>query len=159
MRSDNLIAVQIYDWKPVLQTSQGCLIFLGKHEPNKVFITHLVLCPWLKFTRHLFKYTFYCLPWEGMTLVSWKVLFVDQEVMISIKLPESAIEHIEMFIGEILSDLIYIFLSCHCEQYFLQIWSLEVPQTYSSIIIDIDLVEYSHNYSVCITILKLWGRL
>jgi hypothetical protein len=45
-----------------------------------------------------------------MPLIPAEVLLVNDEVMIGVQLPKPTIEHIEMLIAEILSDLIDVIL-------------------------------------------------
>jgi|LauGreDrversion4_2_1035121.scaffolds.fasta_scaffold91441_3 hypothetical protein len=79
--------------------------------------------------------------------------------MICVKLPEPAIKHIEVLIGEILANFVDIFFSCYIEEHILKIGTLEVTETYLPIIIDVNLVEDSHNHSISIAILEFWCRL
>ena len=87
----NLVVVKIYDWKPVLETTGRSLVLLWKHEPYKIFIAHFVFLPWFEFARNLFKYTVYCLSRKCMSLISREIFFINEKIMISIKLPKATI--------------------------------------------------------------------
>jgi len=75
--------------------------------------------------------------------------------MVCIKLPESAIQDIEMLIGKVLSDFIDIFFRCNLFKNFFEVRLLEIPKRYLAVIIRINHVEYAHYNCVCISILKL----
>ena len=89
-----------------------------------------------------------------MTLVSTKIFFVNKKVMISIKFPESAIKHIEMFIREIFSNFINIIFLPYLKQYVFKVWLLKVSKRDTTIIICVYFVKYTHYYCVLVTVLK-----
>lgn len=45
-----------------------------------------------------------------MVIVSGQVLGINEEVMVSVQLPEFTVDDIKMFIGEVVCDLVYIVL-------------------------------------------------
>jgi hypothetical protein len=54
-----------------------------------------------------------------MAFVPREIFLVNQKVMVGIQFPETAVQHIEMLVGEVLSDFINVFFVGHLPQYFL----------------------------------------
>ena len=42
MWGDDFIIIEVYHGEPILQTSWSSLVLFGEHEPDKVFVPHLV---------------------------------------------------------------------------------------------------------------------
>ena len=61
MRCYYLIIVEVDDLKPIVNAANSRLIFLAKHEPDKVFIVHFILSCTFEFTGHLIEYSIHCL--------------------------------------------------------------------------------------------------
>jgi len=70
-----------------------------------------------------------------MSLVSRKILFIYEEVMICVQLPESTIENIKMFIRKVLPNYVNIVLIAHLEKGIKKIAVSEIPPSYLSIIV------------------------
>lgn len=45
-----------------------------------------------------------------MVIVSGQVLGINEEVMVSVQLPEFTVDDIKVFIGEVVCDLVYVVL-------------------------------------------------
>lgn len=45
-----------------------------------------------------------------MVAVACQVLLVDEQVMVRVQLPELAVDDVEVFVGEVLSQLVHVFL-------------------------------------------------
>lgn len=54
-----------------------------------------------------------------MAFVPREIFLVNQKVMVSIQFPETAVQHIEMLVREVLSDFINILLVSYLPKYFL----------------------------------------
>ena len=93
-----LIIIEVYDFEPVLDTADCCLVFLREHEPYEILIIHLILCSAFEFSWNLIEYSIDSFSRQGVTLVPRKVLLVYQEVVVRIQLPKSAIQYIKMLI-------------------------------------------------------------
>jgi hypothetical protein len=118
-RSYYLVVSQVDYRKPVLQGTRGGLVFFRKHEPDEVLVAHFVGLTRLKFPRYLLKYSVHGFARQSMAFIPGKVFFIYQEIMVSIQLPEAAVEHVEMLIREVLSNFIDIFFVGHLPQYSL----------------------------------------
>ena len=159
MWSDRSILVQIDNFIPVLQRSQRSLILLWKHEPYEVFIAHLALLAWLKLAGNLVENTINCFTRKSVSLVPREVLLINQEVVICIKLPESAIKNVEVLIAKVGSHFVDVFLVTDNLKHIEEVWLLEVSESYVTVIICIQLIEYPHDDRVSISLLKLWRLL
>ena len=72
-----------------------------------------------------------------MAFIPRKVFFVYEEIMVRIQLPESTVEHIEVLVRKVLSNLVYVFLRCYLLEDVSQIRVLEVSPRYSPIVVRI----------------------
>ena len=90
-----------------------------------------------------------------MALVPREVLFVYEEVVISVELPKPAIQHIKMLIRKVLPHDVDIILIADLEESFQKITVSEVPPSYLAIIIRVKGKEYTHYYRISIAVLKL----
>jgi len=79
--------------------------------------------------------------------------------MVRIKLPKSAVEHIKVLVGKVVSDLIDVILRVNREQSFDEVRVLKVSIGYLSIVILVETKEDPHHNCICISILKLRRRL
>ena len=84
MRCYYLIIIQVYNFEPIIYTSDSGLILLTEHEPHKVLVVHLVLFFRLELAGHLVEDTVHCFPGECVTFIPGKILLVDQEVVVII---------------------------------------------------------------------------
>lgn len=120
MWRDDTILVQVDDFIPVLKRAQRRLVFLVQHEPDEVFVAHLTFLTRLELTRHLRKYAVYGLAGKCVTLVPREVFLIDQEVMVGVQLPESAVQHVKVFVAEVLAYFVDVLFCAdvmqHCEQ-------------------------------------------
>ena len=89
-----------------------------------------------------------------MPLIAREVFLVDQKVMISVKLPKTAIEYIEVLIGEELPHFVDIFLSSDHEKSVFQCGPLKVPEIDLAIIVHVNLIKDSHYNCVSIAVLE-----
>lgn len=111
-----LIVVKIYYLEPIVDGAYGRFILFAKHEPDEVLIIHFVLGFTLELARDLIKYTVDCFPGERMAFISGKILFVYEEIVIIIELPKSAVEDVEVLVGEILPHDINVVLTANLEE-------------------------------------------
>jgi len=72
-----------------------------------------------------------------MAFIPRKVFFVYEEIMVRIQLPESTVEHIEVLVRKVLSNLVYVFLRCYLLEDVSQIRVLEVSPRYSPVVVRI----------------------
>ena len=111
-----LIVVEVYYFEPIVDGALRRLIFFAKHKPHEVLIVHFILRFTFEFAWHLIKYTIHGFSGKRMTLISGKVFLVYQEIMIIIEFPKPAIEHVKMFVREILPHHIDIVLAAHLKE-------------------------------------------
>ena len=55
MRCDNLVVIEVNYFEPVLQRAKRSLVLLGQHEPDEVFVPHLVFLAGFELARNLVK--------------------------------------------------------------------------------------------------------
>jgi len=92
-------------------------------------------------------------------LIPTEVFFVNDEIVIGVQLPKSAVEHVKMLVTEKLPDFIYVIFGGHCVENRKQITVFKISECYFSIVIHIQGKENSHYHSVSISVLKLRGSL
>ena len=158
MRCNHSVIVQINDFVPVLERSVSRLVFLAKHEPDKVFVAHFTIrC--FKLARDLIKDAINSLAGQCVTFIAREVFFIDQEVMICIQFPEPAIEHIEVLVAEVLSDFVDVLLVAYVVQHVKQVRVFEVTEVNLAIVICVQSIEDSHHDCICVSLLEFWGLL
>jgi hypothetical protein len=79
--------------------------------------------------------------------------------VVGVQLPEAAVKHIKVLVGEVLPDLVDVFLSANLLEHLKQVRFLEVSPRYSSVVVCVKPVDDAHHHCVCVTLLKLWGLL
>ena len=57
--------------------------------------------------------------------------------MVGVELPEAAVKHVEVFVGEVLAHFVDVLLTCHLEQHIEQIRVFEVSVSDFAVIIAI----------------------
>ena len=92
-----------------------------------------------------------------MAFVSGEVFFVNQEVVVGVKFPESTVKHIEVFVREVLPNLIYVFFVGHLEEDIGQIRVLKVAPRDLPVVVSVELVKNAHNDCVSVPLLELRG--
>jgi hypothetical protein len=157
LRRDYPVVVQIDNLEPVLESLRGRLVLLTKHEVNKVLIAHLASSLALESPRDLLEDAVNCFAGECVPLVPREVLLVDDEVVVGVKLPEAAVQHIEMFVAEELPDFVDVVLSGHLVQHIEQRRILEVAESYLAVIICVQNEENAHHDRFRVPFLEL-GR-
>ena len=53
-----------------------------------------------------------------MTLVTRKVIFVNQEIVICVQLPKSTVQYVEVLVGKVLSDHVDVVFVAHLQESF-----------------------------------------
>lgn len=104
VRGYYFVVVQVNDFEPILDAAKRGLVFFAEHEPDEVLVVHLVLFVALELARHLVEDSVHCFPGESVALVPGEVLFVYQKVVVSIQLPEPAVQDVEVLVREVLAD-------------------------------------------------------
>ena len=84
---------------------------------------------------------------------------IDLKVMICIQLPEFTVEHVEVFVGEVLTDYVDVVLTADVLKGLHQVRQFEVPPRYLVVIIRVNHEEYSHHHSVGVPVLELGSGL
>ena len=92
------VLIKVDQCEPVAQTAMSGFVLFAQHEPYKVLIAHLTRLLGPELTRHLFEYSLHGLAAECISFIPCEVLLINEEVMVLIKLPESAIQHVEVLI-------------------------------------------------------------
>lgn len=156
---DDFVVVQVDDGEPVAQTSRRGLVFFGEHEPHEVLVAHLVLHARFELARHLVENAFYGLPGERVALIAREVVFVDEEIVVGVQLPEAAVQHVEVLVREVLSHLVDVILPGYVEEHVLEVGALEVAEGDAAVVVHVYFVKYAHHHGVRVTVLKLWRRL
>jgi len=64
----------------------------------------------------LLKYSVNSFAGKSVAFIPREVFLVYQEIVISVKLPEAAVEYIKMFIGEVLSNFVNVLFISHLPQ-------------------------------------------
>lgn len=103
---DNLVVVQVDDFKPVVKCLRRWFILLAKHEVYKVLVAHLTFHLGLKFTWHLIENSVHCLAWQSVAFILWKVFFVNLEVVIGVQLPKAAVQNVKMLIRKVQANFV-----------------------------------------------------
>jgi hypothetical protein len=137
MGGNYVVEVQVYHLEPVAQRLGGRLVFFIQHEENKVFVVHFIFLLAFELSWHLVKNSIYCLSRERMAFITGEVLLIDKEVVICVKFPESAVKHVKVLVGEILSDNIYIAFVGDLDENIVQVGQLEVSPSDLTIVIRI----------------------
>ena len=137
MRCYNTIVIQVDHFVPILECSQGSLIFLREHEPDKVFVTHLTLLTRVEFPWNLIENSIDSFSREGMTLISREVLFIDKEIVVCVQLPESTIQYIEVLVGEVLPNFVNVLLISYGHKNIEEVRFLKVAKGDISIVIGV----------------------
>ena len=112
-RANYLVIVKVNYREPVLERPGSSFVFFRKHEPNEVFVAHFVSLSRFKFPRHLLKYSVNSFAGKSMAFIPREIFLVYQEIMVSVKLPEAAVEYIKMFIGKVLSNFVDVLFVSH----------------------------------------------
>lgn len=84
MGRNDLVVIEVNYREPILQTSRGSLVFFREHEPDKVFIAHLIFCPGLELARNLLENAIHCFSREGMTFITREVFLINKEIVVSV---------------------------------------------------------------------------
>jgi len=116
MGRNDLVVIQVDHFEPVLQRSKRGLVLLGQHEPHEVLVAHFVFLAGLEFARNLVEDAVHCFAGQGVAFVAREVLLVNQEVVICIQLPKTAVQHVEMLVGEVLAHFVDVFLPSYLEE-------------------------------------------
>ena len=98
LRSDDSVVIQVYDFEPVVQRLNRRLVLLAEHKIHKIFVAHLACLFCLELTGNLLENTVHCLAGKSVALVPAEVLLVNDEVVITVKFPKAAIEHVKVLI-------------------------------------------------------------
>jgi predicted phosphohydrolase len=109
-RCDHLIIVKVDHFEPVLQSLWLSFVFFTQHEVNEVIVAHFKGRGGLKFARNFLENTVYSFSAECVALIPREILLVNDKVMISVQLPKTAIQNVEMLIRKELTNLVYIVL-------------------------------------------------
>lgn len=75
--------------------------------------------------------------------------------MVSVKLPEPTVEHVEVFVREVLSDYVDVVLIADMLKGVHQVRQFEVSPRYLVVIVRVRHEEYSHHDSVSVSVLEL----
>lgn len=90
-----------------------------------------------------------------MTFVTREVLLVNKEVVIGVQFPEPTVKNVKMLVTEVGPHLINVLFRADNLKYVEKVGVLEVSIRYFSVIVRVKRVEYSHDYCVCVALLKL----
>lgn len=115
MCSDDAIVIQVHHFEPILQTPCASFVFFTEHEPHEIIIVHLAFLFRSKFPGHLLEDPLNCSSAQRVAFISREVLFVNEEVVVVVELSEPTVEDIEVFITEVVTDLVDVFFSVNLD--------------------------------------------
>lgn len=154
LRSDDLVIVEVNDFEPVVQWLRCCFVFFTQHEVNEIFISHLISLLCFELPRNLLKDTIDSFPRKSVAFIPWKILLINDKVMISVQLPKPAVQHIKMLIWEVLPYLIDVVFRGYLPQNTKQGRVLEVSVRDLAIIVHVQTEKYTHDHCFWVSILK-----
>lgn len=93
-----------------------------------------------------------------MSLLLGKLFFAYKEVVVGVQLPEATVEHLEVFVREGLSDLVYVFLVVNQKPRIVDVGVLDVLPEYLVVVIHVLALHDALDHRVCLPLLELWGR-
>lgn len=130
-----LIIIQIYHFEPIAYAPVSRLIFFTEHKPNEIFVIHFIFFVAVEFSWNLIEYSVNGFSAQSVAFISGEIFFVNQEIVICVELPESAIQNIEMLIGKILANYVDVAFIAYLHEGVHQIGILEITPSYFSVIV------------------------
>jgi len=154
-----VVAVEVDDLEPVGQGLLRRLVFLIEHEPDEVLVVHLVFLITFELAGHLVEDPVDGFARQGVALVAGEVFFVNVKIMVGVQLPEATVKHVEVFVGEVLADYVYVSLVRYLLEDLIEVRLLKVAPRNLAVVVGVDQVEDSHYYGVAVAFLELRSRL
>jgi len=155
VRCDYAILVEVNHLEPVLNWAKSRFVLFIEHEPYEVFVAHFAFLSGLKFSRYLGKDTIHSFSRESVTFIARKVFFIDEEVVVCVQLPKSAVKHIEVLVGKVLTYFVDIFLWAYLVNCLVKVRVLKVSKCDMAIIISIKAVKNAHDNCIGVPLLEL----
>mmetsp|Transcript_34514 Transcript_34514/g.96335 ORF Transcript_34514/g.96335 Transcript_34514/m.96335 type:complete len:370 (-) Transcript_34514:308-1417(-) len=101
---DAAVTVEIEHMEPVLHRPICLPILIAQQEPDEVLVPHLPRHCGYELRRRLAKYAIYGPARQCVPVVLQQVVLVQQEVVVRVQLPESAVDDIEVLVAEVIPD-------------------------------------------------------
>mmetsp|Transcript_56252 Transcript_56252/g.89582 ORF Transcript_56252/g.89582 Transcript_56252/m.89582 type:complete len:214 (+) Transcript_56252:261-902(+) len=160
IRSENAICVHIEDAEPIVDALGARFVFLRNNEMHKIAILHGSPCT-----------ASHCLisvafddalahnRSERIIGIFQQIFGGQQLIVIFVQLPEFVVNHIKVFVAEVVEDFINVCFRVQRIQNLHKIRLFELAQMNLAILVGIDLIENSTNYRLNVSSVELDFRL